>query len=91
MMLHFVRLTLCLLPLALTAPTGEKLQVSAGPIVQTQHATVVGTSAGGVDSFKGIPFAQAPIGPLRLNHHSLLWLIWELSMLRGFLGHVLSS
>lgn len=65
--MHFVRLTLCLLPLALTAPAGEKRQVSAGPIVQTQHATVVGSSAGGVDSFKGIPFAQAPIGPLRLK------------------------
>jgi acetylcholinesterase len=36
-------------------------------MVQTQHATAVGTSAGGVDSFKGIPFAQAPIGHLRLK------------------------
>jgi acetylcholinesterase len=66
-MMHFLRLALCLLPLALTAPTGQKRQLSVGPMVQTQHATVVGTSAGGVDSFKGIPFAQAPIGPLRLK------------------------
>jgi acetylcholinesterase len=65
--MKLVRLTLCFLPLALTAPTGEKRQISSGPIVQTQHATVVGTSAGGVDSFNGIPFAQAPIGPLRLK------------------------
>jgi Carboxylesterase family len=66
-MLRFVCLTLCLLPLALTAPTGEKRQVSAGSKVHTQHATVVGTSTGGVDSFKGILFAQAPIGPWRLK------------------------
>jgi acetylcholinesterase len=67
MMLPFVRLALCLLPLALAVPIREKRQVSAGPVVQTQHATVVGISAGGVDSFKGIPFAQPPIGPLRLK------------------------
>jgi acetylcholinesterase len=65
--MQFVRLAFCLLPVALTAPTGEKRQVSVGPIVQTQYATVVGTSEGGVDSFKGIPFAQPPVGPLRLK------------------------
>jgi hypothetical protein len=40
----------------LAAPSGEKRPL--GPSVQLPYATVVGSSAGGVDSFKGIPYAQ---------------------------------
>ncbi|EGE00060.1 lipase [Trichophyton tonsurans CBS 112818] len=46
------------------APAIEK---RAAPSVQLDYATVVGSSALGVDSFKGIPFAQPPVGKLRLK------------------------
>lgn len=37
------------------------------PSVNLSYATVVGSSALGIDSFKGIPFAQPPTGQLRLK------------------------
>ena len=37
------------------------------PVVTIADGTIIGTSSNGIDSFKGIPFAQAPIGPLRLK------------------------
>ena len=39
----------------------------SGPSVATSHGTVVGSSTNNIDTFKGIPFAQPPIGPLRLK------------------------
>lgn len=39
----------------------------SGPSVKINDGTVVGSSLGGVDSFKGIPFAQPPTGDLRLK------------------------
>lgn len=39
----------------------------AGPTVQISTGTVVGSTDGTVDSFKGIPFAQPPVGNLRLK------------------------
>lgn len=57
-----------LLPLlaaaALAAPLDER---QSGPSVTIKNGTVVGSSSGGVDSFKGIPFAQPPVGNLRLR------------------------
>lgn len=37
----------------------------AGPTVKAPAGQVEGSSAGKIDSFKGIPYAQAPVGPLR--------------------------
>jgi carboxylesterase type B len=53
-----------LLPLVLAAPAVER---QAAPSVQFSYATVVGSSFGGIDSFNGIPFAQPPVGQLRLK------------------------
>jgi carboxylesterase type B len=61
----FSLLVLCVLPLVIAAPTSEKRQLA--PTVNLQYATVVGSSLAGIDSFKGIPYAQPPTGPLRLK------------------------
>lgn len=37
------------------------------PTVETEYATIVGSSQLGIDSFKGIPYAQPPVGNLRLK------------------------
>lgn len=38
-----------------------------GPAVEIQNGTVIGDSFLGADTFKGIPFAQPPVGDLRLR------------------------
>ncbi|KAI9739845.1 MAG: hypothetical protein M1818_004901 [Claussenomyces sp. TS43310] len=55
----------CLLPFALAAPAADKRDAS--PTVSLPHVTLVGSVASNVASFKGIPFAQPPIGGLRLK------------------------
>lgn len=66
-MLSLVSLT-CILPLALAAPATERRALVLGsPTVQIQHATVVGSTLLGIDSFKGIPYAKPPVGQLRLK------------------------
>ncbi|PBP20401.1 lipase 4 [Diplocarpon rosae] len=60
-----VSLATCLAPLALAVPTEDKRALA--PTVQLQNANVVGSSLLGIDSFKGIPYAQPPIGQLRLK------------------------
>ena len=55
----------CLVPLGLAAPSGERRALA--PTVNLKYATVVGSSLAGIDSFKGIPYAQPPVGQLRLK------------------------
>jgi carboxylesterase type B len=45
----------------------ERLNPRGGPSVKIASGTIVGSSALGVDSFQGIPFAQPPVGQLRLK------------------------
>lgn len=59
-----LQLVVSFLPLTLAAPAGEK---RSGPSVPLSYATVVGSSSLGIDSFKGIPYAQPPVGQLRLR------------------------
>jgi carboxylesterase type B len=67
MMLSLLQLAACLLPLTLAAPVDEKRQVpTVGPSVTLSYATVVGSSNGVVDSFRGIPYAKPPVQKLRL-------------------------
>ncbi|GAB7351991.1 hypothetical protein MBLNU459_g2513t1 [Dothideomycetes sp. NU459] len=40
---------------------------AAAPSVTIKNGTVVGSSSNGIDSFKGVPFAQPPVGSLRLK------------------------
>lgn len=62
-MWSFVPLASCLIPLAAAAPQKRIL----APTVEIEYATVVGSSLLGIDSFKGIPYAQPPVGNLRLK------------------------
>ncbi|KAI0793620.1 carotenoid ester lipase precursor [Fomes fomentarius] len=48
------------------------IQEHDDPTVQLGPATVVGTRNGSIDSFLGVPFAQPPIGDLRLRQPQLL-------------------
>jgi carboxylesterase type B len=63
-MLCLIALAPCLISLAIAAPALEK---RASPTVALEYATVVGSSLLGIDSFKGIPYAQPPTGQLRLK------------------------
>lgn len=63
-MLPFVVLTSFLLPSILALPLETR---QSGPSVTIVGGTVVGSSTNNVDTFKGIPFAQPPVGPLRLK------------------------
>jgi acetylcholinesterase len=60
-----VNLAAGLVSLAIAAPSGEKRGLS--PSVALEYANIVGSSLAGVDSFKGIPYAQPPVGQLRLK------------------------
>ncbi|ORY76323.1 lipase [Protomyces lactucae-debilis] len=59
--------TVTLLGLAASAAVNEKRQLIGAPVVQLDTATVTGSTLLGIDSFNGIPFAQPPVGNLRLR------------------------
>jgi hypothetical protein len=61
----FSLLELYLLPQVSAAPSSEKRAVA--PTVNLEYATVVGSSLAVIDSFKGIPYAQQPVGNLGLK------------------------
>lgn len=48
-----------------TLGSASPLRTRAGPSVTSDGSTYVGVSSNGIDSFKGIPFAQPPVGNLR--------------------------
>lgn len=56
--------TLSLLSSGLAFPLETR---QSGPSVTITDGTVVGSTTNGIDSFKGIPFAQPPVGALRLK------------------------
>ncbi|QSZ33282.1 hypothetical protein DSL72_002870 [Monilinia vaccinii-corymbosi] len=57
--------TLFLIPLTLASPALVKRQLE--PSVKLSHAKIIGSSSNGIDTFKGIPYAKPPVGPLRLK------------------------
>ncbi|KAK4990791.1 hypothetical protein LTR50_002327 [Elasticomyces elasticus] len=64
-MKHFLVVAAHVLSFCYAAPTLDKR--ASSPTVTLPYATVVGSSSLGVDSFKGIPYAQPPVGQLRLK------------------------
>lgn len=66
----FKHLILSLLATAALARPLEELENDSGkrPSVTIANGTVIGkTSQSGIDTFRGIPFAQPPVGDLRLR------------------------
>src|SRR5262249_29576114 len=61
----FSIILLCGSAFAIPPPDQERRR--AAPSVVIANGTIIGTSFVGVDSFKGIPFAQPPTGSLRLK------------------------
>jgi carboxylesterase type B len=55
------------LPLALAAPAPHEKRANPTVIAPSPQATVAGINLLGVESFKGIPYAQPPVNQLRLK------------------------
>lgn len=65
-MMFLSSLLLLLLPFTTAVPSKHEERQSS-PTVELSHATVIGSSASGVDTFNGIPYALPPTGQLRLK------------------------
>ncbi|TKX18713.1 hypothetical protein C1H76_9503 [Elsinoe australis] len=63
----FRKLGLSLLAIASAVTAAPLDERQAGPSVTVANGTIIGTTANGIDSFRGIPFAEPPVGPLRLK------------------------
>ncbi|KAM0124840.1 hypothetical protein ACHAP3_010083 [Botrytis cinerea] len=64
--MHLQRIaTWLLISLTSALPAPERRQFA--PTVQISHARIIGSSTSGIDTFKGIPYAQPPTGSLRLK------------------------
>ncbi|KAF1353940.1 Alpha/Beta hydrolase protein [Delphinella strobiligena] len=63
--MHHTLAFLCAIAGAIAAPAHEKR--AAAPTVTVTNGTIVGSTTGTIDSFSGIPFAQPPVGSLRLK------------------------
>lgn len=48
-------------------PLTQVLEKRAAPTVAIEGGSIIGATRLATDSFKGIPFAKAPVGPLRLK------------------------
>lgn len=68
-MTNFFLTALALLPVAFAAPPQAIENRAAAPTVAIAApvATIIGSSTGSIESFNGIPFAQPPVGGLRLK------------------------
>ncbi|KAJ4325750.1 hypothetical protein N0V94_000510 [Neodidymelliopsis sp. IMI 364377] len=58
---------LTLLPLAFAAPAHVEKRAGPTVVAPSPQATVLGKSASNVESFNAIPYAQPPVGQLRLK------------------------
>ncbi|RKF77313.1 putative secreted lipase [Golovinomyces cichoracearum] len=55
-------------PASLSEPEpDDNSTVLRGVSIELSYATVLGSSRHGIDSFRGIPYAKPPVGPLRLR------------------------
>ncbi|KAI8943000.1 hypothetical protein NX059_001038 [Plenodomus lindquistii] len=64
--MHFV-IAFSLLSVALAVPAPILQRANPTVVAPAAQATISGSSGGGVESFKSIPYAQPPIGQLRLK------------------------
>ncbi|KAH8724051.1 Alpha/Beta hydrolase protein [Phaeosphaeriaceae sp. PMI808] len=55
------------LPLALAAPARVEKRAAPTVVAPSPQATIAGKEGGNVETFNGIPFAQPPVGQLRLK------------------------
>ncbi|MET4105843.1 carboxylesterase family protein [Hymenobacter sp. UYP22] len=60
------RLMCCVLLVAVSAPLWGHAQ-AAGPVVTTKQGRIQGVQEGTLRVFRGIPYAQAPVGPRRFR------------------------
>lgn len=65
----FAFVPLSLLAVVTEAAPAEKVKRGSSPsvVIASPSATIVGSTSDDIDSFNGIPFAQAPTGSLRLK------------------------